>query len=61
VGGKRYALQTTTGFSGSFSNNFIDLNPAFVAPGTGETEISVLHLGAATNGPARFYRVRLVQ
>ena len=60
VGGKRYVLQTTTGDSGSFSNNFVDLNPAIVAPGTGETEVAVLHLGAATNAPARFYRVRLL-
>ncbi|HUI08555.1 MAG TPA: Amuc_1099 family pilus-like system protein [Verrucomicrobiae bacterium] len=60
VGGKRYALQTTAGDSGGFTNDFIDLNPAIVATGTGETEISVLHLGGATNAPARFYRVRLV-
>ena len=60
VGHKRYVLQTTTGYGGSFSNNFIDLNPAIVAPGTGETAVSVLHLGAATNAPTRFYRVRLV-
>jgi len=60
VGGKRYVLQTTTGYSGGFSNNFLDLDPAIVAPGTGETEVSVLHLGGATNAPARFYRVRLL-
>jgi T5SS/PEP-CTERM-associated repeat protein len=62
VGGKRYALQTTTNGvdSGFFTNYFIDLNPAVVATGTGETTVSVLHLGAATNAPARFYRVRLV-
>jgi hypothetical protein len=60
VGGKRYVLQTTTGSGGGFSNNFVDLNPAIVVLGTGETEVSVLHLGAATNAPARFYRVRLL-
>ena len=60
VGGKRYVLQTTTGDSGSFSNNFVDLNPAIVASGTGETTVTVLHLGAATNAPSRFYRVRLL-
>ena len=60
VGGKRYALQTTRGDGGSFSNNFIDLNPAIIAPGTSETVVSVLHLGAATNFPSRYYRVRLV-
>jgi len=61
VGGKRYVLQTTTGFTGSLSNDFVDLNPAVVATGTGETEVTVLHLGGATNAPARFYRVRLLQ
>jgi hypothetical protein len=60
VGGKRYVLQTSTGYSGGFSNDFVDLNPAIVATGTGDTEVSVLHLGAATNAPTRFYRVRLL-
>jgi len=60
VGGKRYVLQTTAGLAGSLANDFVDLNPAIVAPGTGETTVSVLHLGGATNAPARFYRVRLV-
>ena len=60
VGGKRYILQTATAFTGRLSDDFHDLNPAIVAPGTGETEVSVLHLGGATNGPSRFYRVRLV-
>ena len=44
----------------AFLNDFVDLDLAFPAPGTGETNVSVLHLGAATNAPARFYRVRLV-
>ncbi len=60
VGGKWYVLQTTTGYGGSFSNDFVDLDAAFFAFGTGETEMAVRHLGAATNAPARFYRVRLV-
>jgi hypothetical protein len=60
VGGKQYALQTTAGDNGGFTNNFVDLNPAIVASGTGETTVSVLHLDAATNAPTRFYRVRLV-
>ncbi|HUI06905.1 MAG TPA: hypothetical protein VL486_07845 [Verrucomicrobiae bacterium] len=60
VGGKRYVLQTTAGDSGSFSNGFVDLNPAYTAPGTGEVVMTVLHPGAATGSPARFYRVRLV-
>ncbi|HUI06573.1 MAG TPA: hypothetical protein VL486_06170 [Verrucomicrobiae bacterium] len=60
VGGKRYVLQTATGFTGSLSNDFVDLNPAIVATGTGDTTVTVLHLGGATNSPTGFYRVRLV-
>jgi len=60
VGAKRYAVQTTIGDGGSYSNDFVDLNPAIVAPGTGETVVTVLHLNGATNAPARFYRIRLV-
>jgi hypothetical protein len=60
VGGKRYMLQTTTGRSGSYSNNFVDLNPPVSVPGTGATTYAVLHLGGATNRPAFYYRIRLV-
>ncbi|HUI07105.1 MAG TPA: thrombospondin type 3 repeat-containing protein [Verrucomicrobiae bacterium] len=60
VGGKRYILQTTTNFSGGVSNAFVDLGAALVLSGTGETEVTALDVGAATNAPIRFYRVRLV-
>jgi len=60
VGGKGYALQTATGVAGSLSNDFVDLNPAILAPGTGETKVTVLYLGGATNASASFYRVRLL-
>jgi PKD repeat protein len=60
VGGKRYILQTTTNLGGSLSNAFIDLNPAIVAWGTAETEVTVLHMGVVTNPGVRVYRVRLV-
>jgi hypothetical protein len=60
VGGKRYVVQTTTGYKGSYSKSFVDLDPSIVAPGTGETAVTVLHLGGATNSPTRYYRVRLV-
>jgi hypothetical protein len=41
------------------TNDFMDLNPVIVAPGTGEIMASVLHLGRATNNPMRYYRVGL--
>ena len=60
VGGKQYIVQTATNLAGGLSNSFNDLGPVIVAPGTNEYPLSVLHLGGATNGPSRFYRVRLV-
>jgi hypothetical protein len=58
VGGKKYAVQSVTG--GDYTNAFIEFAPAFIAPGSGESTFSVIHLGGATNSPSRFYRVRLV-
>jgi PKD repeat protein len=58
VGGKKYAVQSVTG--GDYTNAFIEFAPAFIAPGTGESTFSVIHLGGATNAPSRFYRIRLV-
>jgi autotransporter-associated beta strand protein len=57
VGGKKYAVQTA---AGGYTNDFIEFEPVFIAPGSGESLLSVIHLGGATNGPGRFYRVRLV-
>ena len=60
VGGKRYAVQTLVAGDGSYTNNFIEFAPVFIAPGAGESTMSVIHLGAATNGLGCFYRIRLV-
>jgi hypothetical protein len=57
MGGKKYAVQTAVG---GYTNSFIELAPVFIAPGSGASELSVIHLGGATNGPARYYRVHLV-
>lgn len=59
VGGKWYIVQTATNLTGSLSNSFYDLNPVILAPGTNEYPLSVIHVGAATNSPSRFYRIRL--
>lgn len=57
--GKTNALQATGGdSSGSYStNNFGDI---FIVTNTVGTTTNYLDLGAATNAPARYYRVRLV-
>ena len=57
VGGKKYAVQAVTG---DYTNNFVEFEPVIIAPGMGESTFSVIDVGAATNVPGRFYRVRLV-
>jgi hypothetical protein len=56
--GTTNALQVAAGDDcGGYSNNFIDL---FGVTNTAGTTINYLDDGAATNFPARYYRVRLV-
>ena len=57
VGGKSYVVEAN-GASGSIGN-FAAVSPAIDVTEEGETEAGFLHAGAATNGSARFYRVRL--
>ncbi len=59
VGGKWYVVQTATNLAGGLSNSFYDLDPAIQAPGTNESALCAVYFGEATNGPVRFYRVRL--
>ena len=55
---KTNALQVTAGdASGGFTNDFSDI---FTVTNTFGSVTNYLDLGAATNAPARFYRVRLV-
>ncbi len=60
VEGKWYVLQTTTDSNANYGDDFVDLNPAIVGRNPGESIISVVHLGGATNASARFYRVRIL-
>ena len=60
-GGESYVVQATAGDGGSFStNNFIDISPQIPAPPAATSRTNYLDVGAATNFPARYYRVRLV-
>ncbi|HUA66530.1 MAG TPA: LamG-like jellyroll fold domain-containing protein [Alphaproteobacteria bacterium] len=57
VGGKTNVLQAANGSgNGGFSNNFSDI---FTVTNTASTVTNYLDAGAATNFPARYYRVRL--
>ncbi len=51
---------TPEGWRGGFTNNFHDISPPFFVPGTGTIRTNYLDIGGATNGPGRFYRIRLV-
>src|SRR5262249_40049058 len=55
--GKTNALERGSGASGSYSNNFTTIFTVTNAVGT---TTNYLDLGAATNSPALYYRVRLV-
>jgi phosphatidylinositol-3-phosphatase len=56
--GKTNALQRTDGVGGSYStNNFADI---FIVTNTVGTVTNYVDIGAATNVPALYYRVRLV-
>jgi PKD repeat protein/endonuclease/exonuclease/phosphatase family metal-dependent hydrolase len=56
--GRTNALQLSTGgVSGNYSNNFADI---FTITNTVGSVTNYLDVGAATNAPVRYYRVRLV-
>jgi ribonuclease len=61
IGGETNVVQAASGILGSSSNHFVDISPNIVAAGGDLTSASYLDVGGATNFPARFYRVRLVQ
>ena len=60
VGGETNVVQATTGTSGSYTSNFTDLSPIIIPKGGDFTTTNYLDVGGATNGPMRYYRVRLV-
>jgi hypothetical protein len=61
IGGQTNFVQASTGALNPVSNNFIDLSPAIIARGGDLTNASYVDIGGATNFPARFYRVLLLQ
>lgn len=62
VSGKTNMLQVATGGStDALTNGFVDLPPAVVLIGSGQTTTNQLDMGGATNAPSRYYRLRLVQ
>jgi hypothetical protein len=63
AGGRTNAVQAASGdANGGFTTNFVDITtpPHVIIPGSGEFTTNYLDEGGATNGPSRFYRIRLV-
>jgi len=61
VGGRTNIVQAVAGGpGGGYSTNFTDLSPPIAVAGSGAVTTNYLDSGGATNGPARYYRVRNV-
>jgi PKD repeat protein len=61
-GGRTNAVQATSGdANGGYTNNFVDITtpPHIIIPGSGDVTTNYTDIGAATNTPARYYRIRL--
>ena len=62
VGGRTNSLQTAPGNRDSgYETNFIDISGWIILPGTGGMTTNYVDVGGATNGPARYYRIQLVE
>ncbi len=59
TGGETNAVQATVGTPG-YNTNFVDISGPLLILGSGDTSTNYVDVGAATNSPAKFYRVRLV-
>jgi PKD repeat protein len=61
AGGRTNVVQVSTPASdGSYTNNFSDTGASFVISGAGDATTNYVDSGASTNGPNRYYRIRLV-
>jgi hypothetical protein len=61
IGGETNVVQAASGNTGILSNQFTDISPSVVAAGGDLTNANYLDVGGATNFPAKFYRVRILQ
>jgi hypothetical protein len=61
VGGSTNVVQATSGVSGSYATNFVNISPLIDVAGSGLMSTNYLDADGATNGPARYYRVEMVE
>jgi hypothetical protein len=60
VGGKSYRVQTNVVQNGGgISTNFADFSTLVTVPGSGESTTNIVLVGAVTNTPTGYYRIRL--
>jgi len=55
-GGRTNVVQAAADLTGSYTN----VSPNIILPGSGDVTTNYLDARAATNAPARYYRIRLV-
>jgi hypothetical protein len=57
------AVQATGGdANGGYTDNFVDITtpPHIIIPVSGDATANYIDVGGATNGPSRYYRVKLL-
>jgi hypothetical protein len=60
-GSRTNAVQATNGDANAgYSNNFVDISGPIDISTSGDTTTNWVDVGGATNGPSRYYRIRLV-
>jgi hypothetical protein len=61
AGPRTNMVQATSGdTNGGYSNSFADIGNPIIIPVVGDTTTNYTDAGGATNGPSRYYRIRLV-
>ncbi len=61
AGAHTNAVQATVGDgNGGYGTNFTDISGPVIITGSGDATTNFTDAGGATNGPSRYYRVRLV-
>jgi hypothetical protein len=60
AGGRTNILQVAAGESGAFATNFVSIGNSIIVAGSGDVTTNRVETGGAINGPARFYRVKVV-
>jgi PKD repeat protein len=61
AGGRTNVVQATAGgANGGYTTNFTDISAPIMIPGSGDVTTNYSDSNGATNGPSRFYRIRLM-